>query len=450
MQLTAAKRGRKSKPCQTSWGETIDGLYRTPGTNQYRIVATGRSYRENDERTAVARFREWQRSQQPRDVVVPTVPAEPKVVGDYEHGPLLTALTKFVGAIDAGTPVPTIRWEGPVGARDVTISSPPIDGTILWPWLRQMLLTHPEVIARHVSIPQLATLADWELPRDSIHLTSLMSAYEKHNKSLPLSKRKVRYAWDEFTATTGAKTLRDLTTDALLAYADKMNELGHGPNYVHDKYNRVKRVIAFGRKRGFNAAEIRAALDRAAVLVPPAKPPEADPQPVSREDFRMLLNHADDYDAAALLVSLNCCMYISEFLSVDWDEVNWETGTYLTRRNKTGITRAAVLWTRTLEALKKLERTPGAIFKSERGERYHPNSYRKVFDKLRVRAGVPHVSHNQLRDGAYTASCTHAVGLHLAQILAGHAQSGETDKYVRRNPEMVRPACEAVERAYFG
>ncbi|HEV2292264.1 MAG TPA: hypothetical protein VGR35_00315 [Tepidisphaeraceae bacterium] len=74
-----------------------------------------------------------------------------------------------------------------------------------------------------------------------------------------------------------------------------------------------------------------------------------------------------------------------------------------------------------------------------------------MFNRLREAAGVSaDVEFNTIRDGSYTASCIAKVPLHIAKILAGHRQDGETDNYVARNPSMVKVATDAIERHYFG
>jgi integrase len=174
-----------------------------------------------------------------------------------------------------------------------------------------------------------------------------------------------------------------------------------------------------------------------------------DPKPISRADFLKLLDAGDEFDQALLLLSLNCCLYVSEVLSVEWEELNFDQRTYQSRRGKTDVIRAGVLWPRTVEALRKLPRRGGHVFRSSRGTVYHPNSYRKVFDDLRTRAGVA-VEFNQIRDGAYTAAVRGGCAVVQCLILAGHCAPGQMDAYVARNPEMVVDAGAAVERHYFG
>lgn len=368
MQMTAKKRGRKSKPYPASNGEHIDGLYRRPGTNQWRVLSTGFEFRENDEFVAIARFRQLTASSPFVMVTAPLRDALPikRITNDQSpdfkfHDDAAKAAWTATQAVEAvGAPDVTIKFDVNTLPEEWQMQAKTF-GPLLWPWLRTMLLHKPEVVAQHVAIPQLATLSQWDLPKDSITLNSLIKAYEDHSKATKIVKRKVRQAWDEMTTVTGAKTLRDLTTELLVTYSDHVNaQQNHGPVYKACKFGRVKHVISHGKKRGFNAAEIRGALDRCDVLARPTQPPKADPKPISKADFHKLMEKADTLHKAILLVSLNCCMYCSEALSFEWEEIDFENSVYLSRREKTGITRAAVLWPRTLAALKALRKIDNA------------------------------------------------------------------------------------------
>ena len=39
--------------------------------------------------------------------------------------------------------------------------------------------------------------------------------------------------------------------------------------------------------------------------------------------------------------------------------------------------------------------------------------------------------------------------LTISSLIAGH-KTGIKDRYVKRNPQMVKAGCEAIERHYFG
>lgn len=53
------RKGRPAKPYQTSWGEIVPGLSKSPTSNEwfYYFDGTGKKFRADDERFAVARFR---------------------------------------------------------------------------------------------------------------------------------------------------------------------------------------------------------------------------------------------------------------------------------------------------------------------------------------------------------------------------------------------------------
>ena len=59
------------------------------------------------------------------------------------------------------------------------------------------------------------------------------------------------------------------------------------------------------------------------------------------------------------------------------------------------------------------------------------------------------VTASQLRDGAYTAAASANVNSDICRLLGGH-RCAIQDHYIRRRPQMVAPACEAVHRACFG
>jgi len=155
-----------------------------------------------------------------------------------------------------------------------------------------------------------------------------------------------------------------------------------------------------------------------------------------------------------LLIALNCCYYAIDIGRLPKTAVNRENGTIVFDRQKTKTARVAVLWDRTAEAIKvyQLEyphQLP-QIFATRQGTPYDTKQICRVFQRVKKLAGISDdVKFNNLRDGAYTAAIEGGADLIHAQILAGH-RTGIADAYVRRNPAMVKDACEAIERHYFG
>ena len=52
-------------------------------------------------------------------------------------------------------------------------------------------------------------------------------------------------------------------------------------------------------------------------------------------------------------------------------------------------------------------------------------------------------------DGAITAAGNAGVKVEIYRVLSGH-RSGIDDHYVKRNPQAVKPATDAVYACYFG
>ena len=413
------RRGRPSRAYRSTIdGKEVHGLYRLPGSNRWRIVATGERFTEADERRAIQRFRDWEAQ---GTVAVPiTVEAVyPAGVSDrirYEHGQTLS--TEF------------------------------------WKWLRELLISQPEFVAKNTGLPEVAGLRHLEIPREPLQLSAVWDAYAIHNGGKPATKAATKRTWDHFVHQTEAATMADLTTERLMAYRAKTEAEVPSPGTRKLYYSKVKTVLAFGLKVGLDNTQIRAALDRAKVLWTAQRTPAAKPAPISKEDFHALLAATETYPwqvwRAWLLVGLNLAMHIGEVCELRWNEIDLEKKTYCSIRGKTEahrIPRAATLWPETVAALKALPRKPEYVFTSHYGTKYNRNKRVNSFAEFRDAAKLPHITFDTLRDGAYTAAVRNCEEK-LARLLAGHRSPGLQDSYVLRNPAIVKPACDAVRRIY--
>src|SRR5690606_22247894 len=85
-----------------------------------------------------------------------------------------------------------------------------------------------------------------------------------------------------------------------------------------------------------------------------------DPKPISVSDFWEIHSQAikagDHCFAALMLTALNGALYGGEVAAVRWDEIDFETGGFVSRRSKTGVSRIAVLWPEVLKAVAPLPR----------------------------------------------------------------------------------------------
>lgn len=454
-------RGRKQKPHQASWGEHITGLYKCPD-GRWRIIATGEKFTEHDERKAVAKFRAWEAKNNPGTIAITApvanlreieaatarpAPVEFTATDGNETRPVTRLTAEFLLELQRQN-----KYETPV-TINATRQTP--EGAF-WFQLGQLLRNQPALVAEKTGIPEIAGLAHFPIPKDPLKLSAIAEIYKTRNAATAKAKNEALAVFHRFATHTHAHTLADLTTPKLLAFRDHIEKTVAGAGTRAAYYGRCKAIIAFAKEEGLDTVQITQTLDRMAVLKTKAKKPQVDPHPISREDFHKLLNAGNGSWRPWLLLGLNLCMHLGAVCKLQWAEFDLDRGTYAAIRGKTKdkrIPQAATLWPETIEALKGIARRGQSpyVFVSNHGKDYNRNTRGNDFAELRDAAGLPkELTFDWIRDGAYTAAVRDpAVEERFARVLAGHRSHGLQDNYVLRNPEIVRPACEAVHRAYF-
>jgi integrase len=182
-----------------------------------------------------------------------------------------------------------------------------------------------------------------------------------------------------------------------------------------------------------------------------------NPKPISKEDFHKLLAASQEikfktkypYWEAMLLVSLNCGYYGIDIIRLPVASVDLAKGTIVFARQKKNTTRIAVLWKRTIEALRPIlagRESREFTFETYRKGQWSKKGFLNMWDKLRKAAGLSDIEFASIRDGSLTA-CGHLEN--QCRLLAGHRVSGESDMYVLRSPSKVAKACAAIEAHYF-
>ncbi len=140
-------------------------------------------------------------------------------------------------------------------------------------------------------IPELANFRLLGMPKEAIRLSALMAVYNRENPSNDRSKKNAIAVMERLMKFTNAKTLDDLTQEALLAWRRDIEgdgKLASAATRVA-YYGRIKTIISFGLKVGLDEKQIRAALDRCSVLWTAEPLPSVQPRPISRVDFHKLL-----------------------------------------------------------------------------------------------------------------------------------------------------------------
>jgi hypothetical protein len=181
---------RPQRPHKCTWdGKLIQGLYKCPD-GRWRINATGQKFTEPDERRAVARFL----SMQPKPETVDL--------------PVSTAPVSIDDAIESATRQ-EINVHFPRSHTEPVAVTRSVPATEFWAQVREELTLRPEYAARMTGIGALANLRHMDLPRPSIKISEIITAYEQHNPSTRKAKARCVGIFKRLVEHTGAKTLDD-------------------------------------------------------------------------------------------------------------------------------------------------------------------------------------------------------------------------------------------------
>jgi len=332
-----------------------------------------------------------------------------------------------------------------------------IDESIVWPWVQDIFYNQRQYFAEKIECPELLQM-DLSRFTPPIKLQKLTDVYQEKNPSTKKTKDRTVNCFKALMKATGAKTLPELSQEKLMAWRDSIEQSETIKSAGSKKalYGQIKTLISFGLKAGLDKTQIAAALASCKVLWTADVESPMQPHPIDRADFHTLLKTAaGGMWRAYLLLGLNLCMTLGELIELVPSDFDLENGTFTCIRHKTRhmrIPRAATLWAETIEAVRPLIRSDRKyIFTSPRGCKYSSTSRHDEFAKLRDKAKLPDdVKYSHIRDGAYTVACNEGKSTEserLSKVFAGH-EAGMSDAYVRRNPAIVKPVCDAVYAKY--
>jgi len=431
-------RGRPAQYVKDRHGRPIIGFSRSSQGRYYATHSQPRLTFGSDFDQALAKFRAWQAEVEGAPQVPIPIELPPCVFGKV---PLTDDRVEL--AWPPGEPPRVVKRQ----ARVL------IDPPRLYDWARAEILANPVAFAERVGIPQIANLVNLPIPGDSPPLKDILRTYVDRADVTRHERQKSERFWTEFCRFVTGKTLRDITPAQITEYRDwavKEFHSGRSRTWIAHRFGKVKTILNFAATRGVAPDEIGRVMACCKVLKPPRRT-AADPHPISPRDFEALLSVADAKWKAILLCMLNFAMYAKEAGELLKREVDLERRTLVTDRAKTGMVRVAVVWGRTVQAIRDAPQNAGHayLFQNNAGTHYHPDHIRRGFARLRAAAGLADdVKVSDIRDGAYTAAIEGGADAHHAMLLAGHA-TGMKDAYVRRNPKMVADACAAIEAYYF-
>ena len=431
IQPSKSKRGRKAKDFVCPWnGVTINGLYNKPGTNVWRIRATGQEYTEPDERQAIARFEAITRSTKAMTQL-------PLPTSDVQQAIEQARAAGFSKIRLEITPGQQTTYSVAVGSGEFYAA------------VRRMLLETPQALAHATGVEWVAWGPELSQPQASPRLAAIGDSYFQNSGVSANEISRSRLFWKEFVAAVGVTTVREIDHAGVFKYEQKMLNRKLSPKSRLHRIRKVRGIFHFAIRRGQSPSDCRAALDVLAMLrVKNAHP--LDPTPISKVDFWRIYDQAktagDDQFATMLLIALNAGLYPGEIAALRWNEIDLTTGGLVTRRPKTKVVRIAVLWSQTTRALKQLPHQGEAIFYT-RQRSFTVQSASVLFRRYRDAAGVAKsVKFGMVRDASYSEAA--AIDVDQARMLCGHKLAGQADAYLRRRPDLVAEACTAIAKAF--
>jgi integrase len=408
MEIGNKKRGRKPNHYITSDNKPIEGLAYDKGSGRWRVIESNRFFRAPDERAAIAKFYE--------------------LTGDN------TGNTKF---------------ERAEASRELHISR----GNMIL-WARNLILDTPQLAAKTLGIEWLAYGPQLSKPAPLPSLESLRKSYETNADCEGKEKRKVKRAWDEFVSITGITSTSQIDTQRGIAWVDELKKRDFENKTLRHRISSVRRIFSFNRDRGVAKAEMSRCLAELDIKLKKIKR-VTKPKPISKEHFAGLISAAtNDEDKAMLYLMLNSAMYLQEVVRVKWEDIDFTKGTFATQREKEGqCLRVAVLFPETLEALNKLQRKSEYVLTAAHGMPLTVSGAGKRYRKIRKEAAkndasIATIEANQIRDGVATAMMLAGVTKDLRNIVKGHG-NGIEDAYALRDPQMVKPAMDAIHNHYL-
>ena len=441
---------------QVNWaldpnGRPVDGLVLLPSSGRY-VAADDRNKtfgRDRDE--AIRKFLAWLADRQA--ATVPVTIATASMDNDQQIVDAFHTAVEMADEVADGI-------GGAVKDGKLTLTLP-ISERAYIDRVRHDLQHNRDMLAVKTGFHQIAHLDDVE-PTESATLASIAKRYfdDKKGTIRPNTWKDSKSYWDEFIAITKAKTVSDLSHEAFRAYRDRIlttyRERDLSNQWVSNKFRAVKAIINWSivemstKELPLKDRQILSCMSLLKSL--PGDP--VNPVVITPQEFKAVLKKADAYDKALFLFGMNSNWDPKDVVGVTWGEIDMKTGHVARDRTKTewqtgeSTVRVCVLWKRTITALRKL----GIGKPSERvfgvTGRDVPNNR---FQRLLEAAGITRelVFHN-FRHSGDTIMAEKGIAEQQQRVVAGRTFDGCDDHYIRRHPEFVTAAMQAIEQYYFG
>jgi site-specific recombinase XerD len=247
----------------------------------------------------------------------------------------------------------------------------------------------------------------------------------------PATLEHYRYTAGEFVTwleSQGVSSLSDVRALHVRAWLAAVSERGVKDTTLHAKARGVKTLLRFWHSEGY--------IPQAIVFAMPKLEKKRLPF-LGAEKFRAVFKACSTpRDRALLLVFADSGVRRAEAVALNWEDVDFATGSLLVRRGKGGKARMSAIGARSRRAILGYRRTlpappqPSApLWQTRDGMRLTQRGVQALFARLSKRAGLKATPH-ALRHTFALMSLRQGMDLITISRLMGHATTGMTSHYL--------------------
>jgi hypothetical protein len=312
-----AKKGRPPKFVLDPNGRAISGLSYNKSSNcYYATYSKPRVWFSRDFKTSLIEFQKYNSNKSKEQ---PTVEIQV---------PFKSPIVHTNGQIDWSDipddpPVISAAYEG---------ESTDIPEILFLEKARELILKDPISAAIKLGIPEISRLEDLPKLEKPLLVKDIGQFYIDRRKPSKDEKRKVESVWKEFCQIIPCKTIREITSNMIYDYYDKISrqykENNFASSWLKSRFARIKTVLNYSKKYGrTNKRELSRVLEWCQCLSVPSDT-AVNPNPISKEDVHQLLKIANVKWRAMILLSLNCGYYAKDIHDLKKDMIKSKDNLY--------------------------------------------------------------------------------------------------------------------------
>lgn len=327
---------------------------------------------------------------------------------------------------------------------------------------------------------------NFTLPRTK--LTDMLKWYFDYEERSPDTQKKVVPHFNEFCDIVNVDYMEQLTNEHIKAYRQRIIDLKkrgfHTKTFLRHRFDAVKRIFRHAKLHIENKAELNNKIDALeSILSVDGEGETKNAKPIEVNQMQWLLrataqkpkNRVEKLRLAKwkaiLLTALNTCSYMKDLCDMTLTQTNsivgvdLKAGTLSMYRVKTSIAKVAVLWQETIEAIlqyRELRDTDSVhLFVSRNNSPCLRSHLRKEWSKYikplaskiaseetGEKINLSFLEFSMIRDGCFTACAKAHLPIDQRNFVSGHKNLGTDDDYLLRQPELAKPACDAIY-SYF-